>query len=135
MTGSNRSFSVYAGINTMKSKIIAQLIGGALAGMAGCIEILGKYDRFLWAGPLGYGWDGLMVAVIAKNNPALVPLAAFFLAYIRIGSDIVGSTTDVPLQFVEVVQGIVIIMVAAILLLSGFRQQALIRVSKSEMEV
>lgn len=133
LTGSNRSFAQYVGINTVKARMTAQLIGGALAGMAGAIEILGKYDRFKWTGGLGYGFDGLMVAVIAKKNPALVPLAAFFLAYIRIGSDIVGSTTDVPLQFVEVIQAIVILLVAATMLFDSFRKRAVVKVSTAEM--
>lgn len=132
MTGNNQKFSLYAGIDTRKAKMTAQLIGGALAGMAGCIEILGKYDRFMWTDQLGYGFDGLMVAVIAKKNPALVPLAAFFLAYIRIGSDIVGSTTDVPMQFVEVVQAIVIILVAAALLFDSLRHRAVVKLSTAK---
>ena len=134
ITGSNKSFAQYVGINTVKARMIAQLIGGALAGIAGATEILGKYDRFKWTGPLGYGFDGLMVAVIAKKNPALIPLAAFFLSYIRIGSDIVGATTDVPLQFVEVIQAIVILLVAATLLFDSIRKRAIVKVSTAEME-
>lgn len=134
MTGSNRQFAKYAGISVTGALILAQLIGGALAGMGGAIEILGKYDRFTWTLQTGYGFDGMMVAVIAKKNPALVPLAAFFLAYIRIGADIVGSTTDVPVQFIMVVQAIIIMLVAANMFMGGFRRRAVVKESTLALE-
>jgi simple sugar transport system permease protein len=133
VTGNNRSFSQYAGIGVTFSLLVSQFIGGTLAGMGGAMEILGKYDRFKWIAQTGYGFDGLMVAVIAKNNPAYVPIAAFFLAYIRIGSDIVGSTTDVPVQFVMIIQGIVIILAAAAMLFDSFRKQAVVKLSMAGM--
>ena len=54
-----------------------------------------------------------MVAVLARKNPLLVPVAACLLAYIRIGADVVNSKGDIPIEFITVIQGIVILMVAA----------------------
>lgn len=123
LVGSNKSFAKYIGINATGSLILAQFMGGALMGLGGAVELLGKYDRFKWTDNTGFGFDGLMIAVMA-----------FFLAYIRIGSDVVGATTDVPLQFIQVVQGIVIILVGATLLLDGLRKKAIFRIALAEKE-
>ena len=134
MTGSNRSFALYAGIGVTGSMILAQAMGGALAGMGSTIEILSRYDRFKWVALTNYGFDGMMVAVIARRNPALVPLGAFFLAYIRIGADLVGQTTDVPVQFVMVIQAIIIMLVAANMFLDNFRRKAVVKESTASLE-
>lgn len=132
VTGNNRNFAMYAGIGITGALILAQAMGGALAGMGSAIEILGRYDRFKWTLQTGYGFDGMMIAVIARKNPALVPLAAFFLAYIRIGADIVGSTTDVPVQFILVIQAIIIMLVAATMFLEPLRRRAILKESKAQ---
>lgn len=130
--GQNPQFAKYSGINVIKYIIIAQVIGGALSGIGGAVDILGKYDRFIWLASNGYGFDGMMIAVIAKGNPAYIPFAAFFLAYIKIGADIVGTTTDVPLDFVLVVQSVIVMLVAAVSFMSGIRQNAVVKIASAE---
>ncbi|MBQ5870194.1 MAG: ABC transporter permease, partial [Lachnospiraceae bacterium] len=88
VVGNNPQFAKASGINMMGTIIGAQLIGGALAGIGGTVEILGNYDRFQWTASTQHGFDGLMVAVLARKNPLLVPVAALLLAYIRIGADV-----------------------------------------------
>jgi general nucleoside transport system permease protein len=132
MIGQNPQFAKYSGINVVKYVIIAQVIGGALAGIGGAVDILGKYDRFIWLTSNGYGFDGMMIAVIAKGNPKHVPLAALFLAYIKIGADLVGTTTDVPLDFVLVVQSVIVMLVAAVSFMSGIRQKAVVKIASAE---
>lgn len=123
LTGSNPKFASYAGINVTLTMMMSQFIGGAFAGAGGAIEILGKYDRFIWMDTLEYGMDGLLIAVIARNKPIMIIPSAFFLAYIRAGSDIVGTVTDIPIEFINVVQGIIIILVAAEHFLTSYRDR------------
>lgn len=130
--GQSPQFAKYSGINVVKYIILAQVIGGALAGIGGAVDIIGKYDRFIWLTSNGYGFDGMMIAVIAKGNPAYIPLTAFFLAYIKIGADIVGTTTDVPLDFVLVVQSVIVMLVAAVSFMSGIRQKAVVKIANAE---
>ena len=113
VVGNNPQFAKASGINMMGTIIGAQLVGGAIAGMGGTVEILGNYDRFQWTASTQHGFDGLMVAVLARKNPLLVPVAALLLAYIRIGADVVNSKGDIPIEFITIIQGIVILMVAA----------------------
>lgn len=113
MTGKNQNFAKYSGINVFRVILISQMLGGFLAGLGGGIEMLGMYNRFKYKMLPGFGWDGVIVAILARNNPALVPVGAFFLAYLRIGADIMSRTTDVSNQLVGIIQGVVIILVAA----------------------
>ncbi len=113
MVGKNESFAKYSGMNVFRVIIVSQMVGGFLAGLGGGIEMLGMYTRFKYKTLPGFGWDGVIVAILAKNNPALVPVGAFFLAYLRIGADIMSRSTDVSSQLVGIIQGVVIILVAA----------------------
>lgn len=131
--GSNPVFARYVGINEARTLIFAQLLGGAIAGLGGTVEILGRYDRFMWTDPLGYGFDGLLVAVIARRNPALVPVGALLLAYIRTGSEIVTRSTDIPAEFVTIVQGIIILLIAAEMFLSGYKNKLVFKLAEKKL--
>lgn len=135
MTGENQNFAKYSGIKVNKVILYASLIGGLLAGMGGAVEVLGMYTRFQWEKSPGYGWDGMMVAILAKKNPILVPFAAFFLAYLRIGADVISRSSDVPVEFVNVIQAIVIMFIAAEMFLSGMKHRAVTKESRKQLEL
>ena len=132
--GINASFSKYGGIHVAASCILAQILGGAAAGAGGAVQILGLYDRFQWDSLTQYGFDGLLVSVLAKRNPILVPVAAFLLAYLRIGADIVNYVTDVPAEFISVLQAIIILLVAAQGFLGSLRDKAIFDTAKKEIK-
>jgi simple sugar transport system permease protein len=123
LTGANADFARYSGIDTNAVVLYSQVIGGFIAGIGGSIEVLGMYTRFSWQALPGYGWDGVIVAILARNNPLFVPVAAFFLAYLRIGADIMSRYSDVPNEFVALIQGTIIILIAASSFLEKFRHR------------
>lgn len=123
LTGANAEFARYSGINTNAVVVYSQIAGGFVAGLGGSIELLGMYTRFTWQSLPGYGWDGIIVAILARNNPLYVPVAAFFLAYLRIGADIMSRYSDVPNEFVALIQGTIIILVAASSFLATYRHR------------
>lgn len=125
--GLNIRFAEYAGINTAAAILLSQVLGGFIAGMGGAVEVLGMYRRFTWQILPGYGWTGIIVAILARNNPAYVPAAAFFLAYLRIGADIMSRATDVPNEFVAVIQGVMVILVTAESFLAKYRHRVVVR--------
>lgn len=125
--GRNRHFAKYVGINTSAVVLMSQVVGGFIAGLGGAVETLGMYSRFQWQNLPGYGFDGVIVAIIAKNKPKYVPLAAFFLAYIRIGADKMATSTDVTSEMIAIIQGVIIMLVAATAFLSGTRQKMLVK--------
>ena len=127
VVGKNITFAEYVGISTASTIILAQAVGGFIAGMGGAVEVLGLYRRFSWQLLPGYGWTGVIVAILARNNPLYVPLAAFFLAYLRIGADIMSRQTDVQNEFVAIIQGVIIILVAAEAFLSKRRHKLVVK--------
>ena len=127
MTGHNIKFSQYSGIKTSQIILFSQIAGGIIAGLGGATEILGMYSRFEWYKLTGYGWDGIIVAILAKNNPILVPIAAFFLAYLRTGADIMSRTTDVASEIVAVIQAIIIMLITAEAFMSKWKQNIIVK--------
>ena len=97
-------------------------------------EILGNYDRYKWVISTQHGFDGLMVAVLARRKPILVPVASMLLAYIRIGADVVNSKGDIPIEFITVIQGIVILLVAAEEFMGRYKKKLIYNAAKEEMK-
>lgn len=134
ITGSNLQFAKCVGIGTAGVIMYAQLIGGFIAGVGGGTEILGMYTRFQWSALPGYGFDGVILNILAKKNPAYIPVAAFFVAYLRIGADYMYRQSDVAAEIVSIVEGLVIVLVVATAFLSGWRHKMTTKVSKKLME-
>ncbi len=127
MTGSNIAFALYSGIDVKKSIIVISLISGALAGMGGAVEVTGMYDSFKWVSLPGLGFDGALIAMLAKNKPLNVPIAALFLAYIRIGADLMSRLTDIPAEMVGIMQGLIILLISAEKFLQLYRERMILK--------
>lgn len=134
MIGYNLKFSEAGGIDVPKTILYAQVISGAVAGIAGAIEVTGLYHRFLWQSLPGYGFDGIIVALLARNNPIGVPLAAFFLGYLRTGARIMERQSDMSAEMVTVLQALVILLVTAQAFLATWKQKMIERASRMEEE-
>ena len=132
LVGANPRFATAVGLSAVSISFIAQLAGGAFAGIAGATEMMSNYTRFQWTTTTQHGFDGLLVAVLAKKNPVLVPIGALFLAYIRIGADVVNTSGDIPTEFVTVIQGIIILLVAAESFLSGTKNKLIFKAAEKE---
>lgn len=113
MTGDNEKFAKYAGLHTKRRIVQAQTLGIFIAGVGGATEILGNYTRFNWKSLPGYGFDGFMVTIIAKNKPLMIPFAALFIGYLRAGADLMAFNSDVAQEVVSVIQGIIILLIAS----------------------
>jgi simple sugar transport system permease protein len=113
MTGDNQNFAKYAGINVERRVVMAQTLGIFIAGVGGATEILSNYHRFNWKTLPGYGFDGFMVTIIAKNKPLFVPLAAVFIGYLRAGADLMAFNSDVAQEVVAIIQGVIILLIAS----------------------
>ncbi|MGL6173390.1 MAG: ABC transporter permease [Cellulosilyticaceae bacterium] len=127
MTGLNKEFAKYSGINTFKVIILAHLISGFVAGMGGAVEVMGMYKRFEWTYLPGYGFDGALIAMLARNNPLGVIGSALFLAYIRVGADLVARLSDVPAEMVSILQGVIILLISAERFLHSYKQKMVLK--------
>ncbi|MNO15847.1 D-allose transporter subunit [compost metagenome] len=130
MTGANRDFARYSGMKTAKVIILVHLIAGFIAGMGGSVEVLGMYSRFQWTSLPGYGLDGALVAMLAKNNPLSVIASALFLAYIRIGADLMARLSDVPSEMISIIQAVIILLISAEQFLKFWKNRMLLKEAK-----
>ena len=133
MIGINQEFSRYSGMKVPSVIVLSQVIGGFLAGAGGGIEMLGRYQTFSWSALPGYGWTGITIAILAGNNPYLVPLAAFFMAYLSKGCDLMATYAKVPAQLIDIVQGVIFVFFAAEQFLSGYRQKLVVKTAEEEI--
>lgn len=134
ITGDNPLFARYAGLGVTGVMVAAQVIAGAIAGIGGGAELLGMYNRFKWTASPGYGWTGIVVALLARSNPLLVPFAAAFIGYLNVGADIMARSSDVGREMVDIIQGVMMFLIAADALLRGWKQRMIVKAAKAEEE-
>lgn len=103
IAGSSPGLAAHLGLPLKRIIMRAQIIGGLIAGMAGALEVLGLHSRFSWLDLPGYGWTGLIVAILARENPFLVIPAALFLGFIQVGGDLLARNMDIPTEVVGLV--------------------------------
>lgn len=135
MIGINQDFAMYSGMKVGTIIVLSQVLGGVLAGMGGGIEMLGRYTNYSWMALPGYGWTGITVAILAGNNPAFVPLAAFFMAYLNKGCSLMSTYSGVPSQLIDILQAVIFLFFAAEQFLSGYRQKLVVRSTQEELKL
>ena len=113
-TGQNPSAAEYGGISIRKQIILAMAISGGLAGMVGINEVLGYRYRYYDGFSANYGFVGIAVALLGRNHPVGVFIAAILFAILLRGGIFVDAfTMHVSKDIVDMLQGIVIVFVAA----------------------
>ena len=113
-TGANPSAAEYGGVSIRKQIILAMAISGGLAGMVGINEVLGYRHRYYDGFSANYGFVGIAVALLGRNHPVGVFLAAILFAILLRGGIFVDAyTVHVSKDIVDMLQGIVIVFVAA----------------------
>lgn len=105
-----------AGINVGKMMVIAMFISGAIAGLAGACHVTGVDRRYIEGFSPGYGFDGIAVSALAGENPVGVIFAGIIFGALRSGAMVLNRTTNIPTDFINVIQALVVILVAAPLL-------------------
>jgi len=129
-TGFNERFARFGGINVFRVIVLCQVIMGFLAAFGGMTEVMGIHRRFLWQNSPGYGWDGIIVAIIARNHPLLIIPASFFLSYMRVGGRVLNLMSDVPAEMVQVIQSIIILLITAEAFLSQWKYRITVRLAE-----
>lgn len=104
----------YGGIDVKKNIILAMVISGAIAGIGGSCYVTGisHLGQAMEGNPPSYGFDGITVALIAKNHPVGVIFAALLLGVLN-SSSLTLQLDGIPKEIVELVQAVIIIFIAA----------------------
>lgn len=113
MAGQSAEFSRYVGLPPERSILAGMAVSGAVAGLGGAVHILGDQLRLLDGFSPGYGFVGILVALLARNHLLGVPLAALFYSWILSGAQVMEEATDVPREAVSVVQAVLFLLVTA----------------------
>jgi ABC-type uncharacterized transport system permease subunit len=113
VTGDNLKFAEYGGVNTKRTIALSMAISGALAGLAGAHLSMGLLKQLTLNISLGIGFEGIVVALLARNDPKAVPIAGLFYGYLRTGAQIMERSSDVTREVVMIIQAIIIILITA----------------------
>ena len=111
--GANPSAAGTAGIRVKLYMVMAMVLSGGLAALAGITEVFGKYHRFIEGFSPSFGFTGIAVAILGRNHPAGVLLTALLFGIMDMGALRMSRVTDVSTNMVTVVQSLVILLVAA----------------------
>ncbi len=100
-----------AGIPTARVLVTTMFLSGALAGIAGAIEVAGIHHRYVQGVAGNYGFDGIAVALLGGLGGVAVTLSAFFFGFLAAGADYMETLTNVPNSVAIIVQALVILFV------------------------
>ncbi len=116
VSGFNPEAARYAGISRRRQILTAFLIGGATAGLAGAVQVMGRPPTYALMSGLpqfvNLGFDGIGVAMIGRNHPVGIVFAAIFFGGLLVGGRIMQFSPGVPLEMVRVVEGVIILALA-----------------------
>lgn len=111
MIGGNVRAARLAGLSVTKYVLLACLLGGAGAGLAGMFEVAAGEGRVSSSIVVGYGYTGILVAFIARQNPLAIIPVAILLGGIRASGGLLQRWHDLPDASVLVLQGIMFVMI------------------------
>jgi general nucleoside transport system permease protein len=112
--GKSEPAARYAGINPTRIIMIAMLISGGLAGLMAINNVMGEAERLLGNSASGAGFIGIAVALMGRNHPIGVVLAALLFGFLFQGGAELGLWTKIPIELRTVVQGLVILFTGAL---------------------
>ena len=122
--GLNPAASAYAGVPVSRIIVIAALISGALAGLAGAGEVGGVRYQVTADLSSGYGYAGIVIATLAELNPIGAIPAALFFAIVFNGAGTMSRSLGVPIYLADVIQGTALMTMVAMRLFATYRLRA-----------
>jgi general nucleoside transport system permease protein len=119
--GANLTAARFRGINVRRILIITMIISGGLAGLAGTGEVFGIHHRLQMEISLGYGYTGIIVAVLAELNPLATILTAFFFGGLINGSIKLVTSMGIPTALIYAMQAIILLFILAARVFTRYR--------------
>lgn len=110
LMGANSTFAALSGAPVARLTIAALAVTGSLYGLTGGLTVLGSAHLAGQGFTAGLGWNAITVALIARNRPLYVPVAALLLAYLQSAAQTAVLRSDMSFQFGAVTQGVVLLL-------------------------
>jgi simple sugar transport system permease protein len=111
--GQNIDAARYAGIRVGRVMFLSFAAAGGLAGLAGFGEVAGVYHNLPAGLSPGFGYTGIVVALLAKLNPMRAVAVAFLLGALNVGADSMQRALGVPVSIVAIMEGLLILLILA----------------------
>ena len=101
--GANARAAAFAGVPVTRTVVLVALMSGALAGLAGAIEVAGRTGYVTLDMSPGYGYSGIVIAMLAALHPLGVLAASVFVAGVLVGADSMSRAVNVPTYIADVI--------------------------------
>ncbi|MBI1277264.1 MAG: hypothetical protein GC179_03955 [Anaerolineaceae bacterium] len=111
--GANPDAARYAGMNVRWNTVLAMALSGALAGLAGGIEIAGVHFNMTPGFFGGVGFDAIAVALLARNNPRNMIAAGLLWGALISGGGLMQTRAEISIDLVKIIQALIIMFIAA----------------------
>ena len=121
IVGANPQFASYGGIRPQRTTIQVMGLSGAIAGIVGAVEVSAVQHRLLAGFNPDFGFDGIVVSLLANHNPAGVVFSGLFFGALKNGGANMERITDVPSAVTKIVMAIIILTISARIALPKLR--------------
>jgi len=122
ITGKNPRFAQYGGINAAAVVAFAMLLSGGLAGLGGMVDILGVHGK-MRSMMTGFGWDGVSIAMIARNEPLMIVPVALFFAFLQKGAESASLFSDISPDIAALIQASVLFLATSEVIYDLFKRR------------
>jgi simple sugar transport system permease protein len=119
--GANARAAAFAGVPVTRTVVLVAMLSGALAGLAGAIEVAGRTSYLTLDMSPGYGYSGIVIAKLAGLHPLGVVAASVFVAGVLVGADSMSRAIGVPTYIADVIVAASLISVLVATLLTQYR--------------
>jgi general nucleoside transport system permease protein len=119
--GANSRAAAFSGVSVTRTVMLVALLSGGLAGLAGAIEVAGRTSYLTLDMSPGYGYSGIVIAMLAGLHPLGVVLGSVFVAGVLVGADSMSRVVGVPTYIADVIVATSLIAVLVATLLAQYR--------------
>lgn len=120
-TGANARAAAFAGVPVTRTMVWVALISGAMAGLAGALEVAGRTSYVTLDMSPGYGYSGIVIAMLAGLHPLGVLASAVFVAGVLVGADSMSRAVGVPTYMADVIVATALLAVLVAGLFTQYR--------------
>lgn len=119
--GANARAAAFAGMSVTRVTLLAAALSGALAGLAGVLEVAGRTGYLTLDMSPGYGYTGVVIAMLAGLHPVGVVASAIFVAGILVGADGMSRAVGVPNTIADVIVAVALLSMLVATMLTRYR--------------
>ncbi|MEJ5989006.1 ABC transporter permease [Ramlibacter sp. PS3R-8] len=119
--GANPRAAAFAGVPPLRTIVLVATLSGAIAGLAGAIEVAGRAGYVTLDMSPGYGYSGIVIAMLGALHPLALMAAAIFVAGVLVGADTMSRAIGVPTYIADVIVAASLISVLVATLLAQYR--------------